>query len=272
MRSQHTSGVEWTLAAAALAWLAFAALGPVIAQPAAYHHFADQRTLWQVPFAMDVLSNAGLALAGIAGIRSLRRLPLRRVTNMQRAMAMLFFTGLLLTAAGSAWYHAQPGDATLAVDRSGMAVAIAGILGFAIACHVSERAAAVAGPAVLLLGAWAANAWTGSGNLMPWVTLQAAAVTALAWLALVRRRSGAPDVRWSLVIMAYAMAKLFELEDHQLYEFTNGLVAGHALKHVAAALAAGPVIGALAGLRRQRVRAQRSRIQFHEPRSDSNLS
>jgi hypothetical protein len=272
MRSQHISGVEWTLAVAALAWLAFAALGPVVMQPVAYHDFADQRTLWQVPFAMDVLSNAAFALAGIAGIRSLRRLPARRVTNMQRAMAMLFFTGLLLTAAGSAWYHAQPDDATLAVDRSGMAVAIAGILGFAIACHVSERAAAIAGPAVLLLGAWAANAWTGTGNLMPWLTLQAAGLAVLAWLALVRRRPGAPDVRWSLVIMAYAVAKLFELEDHQLYEFTNGLVGGHALKHVVAALAAAPVIGAFGELRRRGVRAQRVRIQFRRPGADSNLS
>jgi hypothetical protein len=32
----------------------------------------------------------------------------------------LFFTGLLLTAAASSWYHWQPDDAGLAVDRCGM--------------------------------------------------------------------------------------------------------------------------------------------------------
>ena len=249
MRSQRISAVEWSLALAALAWLALAVWGPVVTQPARYHEFADQRTLWHVPFAMDVLSNLAFAWTALAGIRALRRLAARRVTNMQRAMAMLFFTGLLLTALGSAWYHAQPTDATLAVDRSGMAVAFAGILGFAIACHVSERAAAIAGPALLLLGAWAANG--GTGNLLPWVALQGGGMVVLVWLALLRRRRGAPDVRWSVVIMAYALAKLFELQDHQLYQMTGGLVAGHTLKHLAAALAAGPVVAALADLRRQ---------------------
>jgi hypothetical protein len=252
MRSQHISGVEWTLAVGALAWLAFAAWGPAVAQPAAYHDFADQRTLWHVPFAMDVLSNVAFAWAGLAGIRSVRRLPAQRVTNMQRAMALLFFTGLLLTAGGSAWYHAQPTDATLAVDRSGMAVAFAGMLGFAIACHVSERAAAVAGPALLLLGAWAANAWTDSGNVTPWIALQAGGMVLIVSLALLRRRRGAPDVRWSVVIIGYAVAKLCEVQDHALYQFTGGLIAGHALKHVIAALAAGPVIAALGDLRRRR--------------------
>jgi hypothetical protein len=252
MRSQQISTVEWTLALAALAWLALAAWGPAVAQPAAYHAFADQRTLWHVPFAMDVLSNIAFALAGIGGIRSLRRLPPRRLTNMQRAMAMLFFTGLLLTAAGSAWYHAQPTDSTLAVDRSGMAVAFAGILGFATANHVSERAAAAAGPTLLLFGAWAANAWTDTGNVTPWVALQAGGMVLIVWLALLRRRRGAPDVRWSLVILAYAAAKALELEDDQIYHLTGGLVAGHALKHIAAALAAGPVIVALRALLRDR--------------------
>jgi hypothetical protein len=252
MRSQQISTVESTLALAALAWLALAAWGPVVAQSAAYHGFADQRTLWNVPFAMDVLSNVAFALAGVAGIRALRRLPARRVSNMQRAMAMLFFVGLVLTAAGSAWYHAQPTDATLAVDRSGMAVAFAGILGFAVACHVSERAAAVAGPTLLLFGAWAANAWTDTGNVTPWIALQAGGMVLIVWLALLHRRRGAPDVRWSLVILAYAAAKVLELEDQQVYHLTGGLVAGHALKHVAAALAAGPVIVALGELRRPR--------------------
>ena len=251
MRSNR-SGMELALATIGLGLAAFAAWGPVVAQPAQYHDLADQRTLWGVPFAMDVLSSLSFAVAGAVGIGVVRRLPRRSVTNMQRAMAMLFFAGLLLTAAGSAWYHAHPDDATLAVDRSGMAVAFAGVLGFAVAAHVSERAAAVMGPAVLLLGAWAANAWITTGNVLPWVTLQTGGMALLVWLALQRRCVGAPDVRWSFVILAYVAAKLLELEDHQLYALTGGTVAGHTLKHIVAALAAWPVVAALAARRRER--------------------
>ena len=39
--------------------------GPPVPDPAGYHAFADQRTLWGVPYAADVLSNAAFALAAV---------------------------------------------------------------------------------------------------------------------------------------------------------------------------------------------------------------
>src|SRR6185369_8274377 len=116
-----------------LSLLALALFGPALAQPAHYHEFADQRVLWGVPFAMDVLSNLPFALAGAVGAWCLWSLPSGALSNVQRAMAALFFIGLLLTAAASSWYHWHPDDAGLAVDRCGMAVAFAGLLGLAAA-------------------------------------------------------------------------------------------------------------------------------------------
>jgi hypothetical protein len=52
-----------------------------------------------------------------------------------------------------------------------------------------------------------------------------------------------------LVILAYAAAKLLELNDEASYQFTGHLVSGHTLKHVVAALAGCPVIVALGALR-----------------------
>ena len=251
MRS-NPSAVETALAAAALMLLGVAAFGPAIAQPAAYHAFADQRTLWQLPFAMDMLSNLPFALAGIAGLRVLRALPPRAISNMQHAMATLFFAGLLFTAAGSAWYHAHPDDASLVVDRDGIAIAFAGLLGLAVATQVSERAAAVAGLAMLLLGPLAVQQWASTANLLPWVCLQGGGMAVLAFLALLRPRRGAPHIRWSLVILAYVAAKGLEFEDHGVFALTGGLVAGHTLKHLLAAAAAVPVIAALGALRPHR--------------------
>jgi hypothetical protein len=246
---------EAVLVTAFAALLALALFGPPLAQPAHYHEFADARTLGGVPHALDVLSNLPFAMAGVVGLYGLWALPPRALSNVQRGMAMLFFLGLLLTAAGSSWYHWQPDDAGLAVDRNGMAVAFAGLLGLAAAGHVSERAGAALGLAVLLLAPFSIHSGSSSGNLLPWAVVQFGGAALLVWLAWLRPRYWALDIRWVLVIAAYAAAKVLEMNDHEIYQMTNELVSGHALKHLVAALAAWPVIAAVFALRGARQNA-----------------
>lgn len=247
MRSMF-SKTEALLLLACLGLTAIALFGPAVAQPADYHAFADQRVLWGLPFAMDVLSSLAFALSGGAGAWCLFMLPSRALSTVQRAMAALFFAGLMLTAAASIWYHWQPDDAGLAVDRYGMAVAFAGLLGLAAAGRVSERAGAALGLALLVLAPLGVQAWSATGNVLPWAVLQFGGMGLVLWLALLRPRPAALDIRWSLVILGYAAAKLLEANDHLVYEATGQLVSGHALKHVAAALAAWPVVAAIAAL------------------------
>ena len=59
---------EAGLLAALLLALLLACVGPHVSQHAHYHAFADQRTLWGVPCALDVLSNLAFALMGIWGL------------------------------------------------------------------------------------------------------------------------------------------------------------------------------------------------------------
>lgn len=251
MRS-NLSSRETTLLIAAAVLGALALWGPFTPQPAGWHDFADRRVLLDLPFALDVSSSLAFAAAGLAGLRMLAALPPRTITNMQRAMAVLFFAGLLLTAAGSAWYHWDPDDAALAVHRTVTATAGAGLLGFAVATHVTERAAAAIGLGLLVLGPLAVRTWSATGNLLPWITLQAGGMALLAWLGLLRRRFGAPDVHWAAVILALVAAKLLEMADHDVHQLTDGLLAGHALQHFAVAAAAWPVVAALAALRPRR--------------------
>ncbi len=160
-------------------------------------------------------------------------------------MAALFFTGLLLTAAGSAWYHLAPDEAGLAVDRCAMAVAFAGLLGLLAADRISERAGAGLGLAVLLLGPLAARSALHTGNVLPWAVLQFGGMALLVLLALCHSRNAALAVRWGLVLLAYAVAKLLERYDQEIFTLTAQWVSGHTLKHLIAAFAAGPVIYAL---------------------------
>lgn len=236
---------EIGLLLAATGLLALAVLGPALAQPAHLHDYADQRTLWGLPFAMDVLSNLPFALAGAAGIWFLVRSPAGALSGVERSMAALFFAGLVLTACASGWYHLRPDDVGLAVDRYGMSIAFAGLLGLAAAGRVSGRAGAAVGVAVLLLAPASVQAWSATGNVLPWAVVQFGGMGLILWLAVLRAAPGALEIRWGLVILAYAAAKLLEANDHGVYELTGQLVAGHTLKHLAAAAAALPVMGAI---------------------------
>lgn len=245
---------ETRLLLAVIALAALAVFAPALPQPPHAHDFADQRVLWGLPCAMDVLSNLPFALAGLVGSWLLWRARAGSFGNMQRAMAALFFGGLLLTAAGSAWYHLQPDDAGLALDRHAMAVAFAGLLGLAAAGRVSERAGAALGLGVLLLAPVAVHTWAASGNVLPWAVVQFGGVLLLVGLALARRLPGSLDVQWLFVLATYGVAKLLEANDHAVFELTGQWLSGHSLKHVVAAAAAWPVISAV----RERVRGMRN--------------
>lgn len=240
-----------------LALLLLAALlGPFVAQPADYHHFADDRVLWNVPFAMDVLSNLPFALWGAVGLClawpwAQGKAGLPAVDVAQGRMAVLFFAGLVVTAACSSWYHLNPNDAGLAIDRCGMVVAFAGMLGLAAGGRISARAGAGLAAAVLLLGPLSVLAWMQTGSVAPWLVLQFGGMALVLWFAWLRPLDGALRVRWALVIVIYAVAKLLEITDHGIFEIAGHVVSGHTLKHLAASCAAWPLVSALLQQRRR---------------------
>lgn len=210
------------------------------------HPFIDARSWWGVPNTLDVLSNLPLLLAGGWGLVALAR----GCTDLSHTswQALRFvFAGLALAGLGSAWYHWMPSPATLVADRLGMAVIFAGVLTLA-AC---EKLGYQAGRSVLWLSltmglAGAVLPWS-HDNPMPWVVLQFGGMVAVALLAL---RPALPDAlgfRLGLLVLIYGLAKLLEWQDASLYHWTGGLVAGHSLKHLVAALAVWPLLNALRG-------------------------
>ena len=230
---------EIGLVVAALIALALAVLAPHVPQHPHYHHFADQRTLLGLPCAIDVLSNALFAFMGLWGLRVLRRTG--SLTTVQQGMAALFFGGLVLTAPASGWYHLNPDDAGLAVDRLGMTVAFAGLLGLATAMQISERAALLVSTGVLAWGAVGVTAWLCAGNLLPWAVLQGAGLVLLCACAWLGPLPGAARLPWAPVVAWYVAAKVFELGDHEVFAAT-GWLSGHSIKHGLAACAAWPII------------------------------
>lgn len=239
---------EVALLLAVVLMVCLALTGPDLPQPTSFHNFADQRAWGSMPHAMDVLSNLPFAAWGVAGLWALARaVRLRAIGSVSAGLAALFFAGLVVTAGISAYYHWQPDNAGLVWDRGGMLLAFAGLLGLAAVQSVSQRAGIALAAAVLTLGPVSVQVWAVSGNLLPWGVLQMggmALILALAWLQPALPAPGL-QIRWTLVIALYALAKVLELADHAVFNLTGQLVSGHSLKHVVASLAAWPVVVAV---------------------------
>lgn len=212
---------------AALLVLAMIFAGP-IAQPAGYHHFADQRVLFGMPNFFDVLSNLGFLLVGAWGL-------LRMACSGERDAAhATFFAALVFTAVGSSWYHLAPNDLRLVWDRVPIALACAAILAAAIRATY-PRATALLPLAVFGVGSvyW----WTLTGDLRPYLLIQLAP---LVLIPLLQWQGGAPLAQrkaFGVAIGLYVLAKLFELGDAATFEGLSR-VSGHTIKHVLATLAA----------------------------------
>jgi hypothetical protein len=245
------SSQERWLLAGVVVLLMLVLFGPHVASPPHAHDFADQRAWGVVPCALDVLSNVPFALWGLAGwgLLLFRRGAASshiQIDGSSLGLALLFFTGLFLTAAASAWYHWHLTDAGLAIDRLGMVVAFAGVVGLAADDRVSGRAGIALALVTLGLGTASVLAWLASGNLLAWAVIQFGGMALVLALAVLRPRPGSLGVRWVQLIAIYAVAKLLEVADHAVFELTAQAVSGHSLKHVVASCAAWPVIVALA--------------------------
>ena len=246
---------ERSLLVAVLLLLAVAIFAPPVAQPVHQHAFADPRGWGQIPCALNVLSNLPFALWGAAGLGLLAwqramapphtLISLAQSRLAQSRLAALFFAGLLVTAVASGIYHWRPDDAGLVMDRLGMVVVFAGLLGLAAADRASPRAGVLLAVAVLLLGPLSVWTWSVTGNVLPWVVVQFGGMLLVLALACLKPLPGALAVRWGVVIMIYAAAKLFEVADEAVYAATSQLISGHSLKHVVASCAAWPVVAAL---------------------------
>jgi hypothetical protein len=235
--------LRYLIALTAVAFIA-ALLLPAMPQPAAYHDFADHRSFLGVANFLDVGSNIAFLLAGIAGLAVVFRRREAFELPAERWPYAAFFSGVLLTALGSAYYHLAADNDRLFWDRLPMAIAFMSL----VAAQIVDRADVRAGLALLvpllLTGVgtvlyWRASERTGAGNVMPYAIVQGYSVVILLLLALQPSRyTHGNDLYW--IFIAYLGAKLLEHFDREILALGN-VVSGHTLKHVAAALAAGLV-------------------------------
>lgn len=233
--------VAFTVVATAVLFFGW---GP-IPQPTTYHDFADARTWLGVPNFQNVVGNLPFLFVGTAGLLALRRARIEDVG--ERRGYAVFFVAVAAVAFGSGWYHLRPTTESLFWDRLPMSVGFAGLT----ATVLSDRL----GPAVGRVALWplvAASVGTvlwwrvtedaGRGDLRPYGLAQGLPDVWIVGLVLLFPGRPGTGRFFAWLVAWYVAAKLLEEFDKPVFAATAGVVSGHALKHLAAAVATWQVV------------------------------
>jgi hypothetical protein len=199
---------------------------PAIPQDQAYHQFADQRTIFGIPNFWNVVSNLPFLVIGAAGLWQFRR----------DAAMTVFFLGVFLTGIGSSYYHWNPHDGTLFWDRLPMTFSFAALLALIVGERVSRPAGAVLLWPALALGVFSLLLWRWTDDLRLYFWVQFFPAFAAILLFSLYPAKYTRAYYWLVAMALYAIAKLFEFTDAEIYS-VGGLMSGDTVKHLAAAAA-----------------------------------
>lgn len=234
-----------------LAVVTFACIGLIfflepIPQDLQYHQFADVSSLWGIANFLNVVSNLPFVLIGVLGLMytgasGSMRLRGSFVQPLERILYAVFFLGVLLTGVGSAYYHLAPDNATLFWDRLPMTIMFMSFLIIIITERIGLRFGTWVCLPLLAAGAasiiyWHFSELAGHGDLRFYGLVQFYPVLAIPLMMFLfppRYTRGGDLV---VVLAWFVVAKACEFLDAEIYAL-GGIISGHTLKHLTAAMA-----------------------------------
>ncbi|MDQ3269082.1 MAG: ceramidase [Pseudomonadota bacterium] len=212
-------------------------LAAPIPQDPSYHAFADDRRLLGVANFWNVISNLPFVAVGLFGLTRFARL----VEPESRTGYVLLCAGVVLVGIGSSWYHLAPSNASLLWDRMPMTVAFMALFSMLLGERVVTRHKRALTWLLVAVGLAAALYWSwtesvGRGDLRPYALVQFLPIILMPLILLLYPARYLDGTRLLYAFGLYVLAKALEHFDAQVYLVT-GILTGHPIKHVVAALA-----------------------------------
>ncbi len=200
-------------------------------QTAEYHNFADQRAFFGIHNFLDVASNLAFLFVGIVGLNIRLK---NRLGSMRNAWIVLF-AGITLVSIGSAYYHSDPNNQTLVWDRLPMTIGFMGLFAALLGEYVSERLGVFLVPAILL-GLSSVVYWHWFDDLRFYIWIQLISLLTIPLVMILYRPRYSHQSILLAALGCYALAKISEVFDKEIFRLSQGIISGHTIKHLLSAL------------------------------------
>ena len=203
-----------------------------IRQDLAYHEFIDARSVFGIPNFYNVISNFPFLLVGVAG----SIFCYRKATWQSKTAWLIFFAGIALVGIGSAYYHLDPGNQRLLWDRLPMTIGFMGLFAAMLGEFIEPRLTQRLLFPLILTGIGSVLVWHWHDDLRLYVWVQFMPLLVIPALLILYAKRYSHLYLLVLALVFYLLAKLLEAFDVQIFSLLHNEMAGHAIKHVFAAM------------------------------------
>lgn len=216
-----------------VAFVSMLSISP-IGQDPAFHNFADGREIASIPNFMNVISNLPFLLSGTAGLWMMNKSRPNGAFEELRMSCTLFFVGIFFTGIGSAFYHLEPDNSTLIWDRLPMTVSFMAFFSVLTGTMIHiEFGKKILWP-LIAFGIFSVWYWVIYDDLRLYALVQFLPILLMPLILILYTNNKIPKKYFWLMILFYAIAKLFEALDTETY-FALSMISGHSIKHLLAA-------------------------------------
>ncbi len=214
-------------------------------QDQAYHDFADKRAYFNIKNFYDVSSNVFYLIVGIAGLMTVKKYKNNSAhfTYKREVLPFLIaFSAIASIGAGSAYYHLNPTNETLFWDRLPMTVGFMALIFIILRERIHFKGDLPVLLFLLIMGTGSVFYWhmtesAGQGDLRFYILIQFFPILLIPLLLLFFKPKYTGASYIVEVLLWYALAKVCEYFDHQMFHLTSEVISGHTLKHLTSAMA-----------------------------------
>lgn len=236
-RINRVNPLFFTLGLFATVFLVFSSIWSLLpAQDASsYFNYADQRCILGINNFSDVVSNLAFTVVGLLGFYWIKN-----NVNLHYEFKILgnfMAAAMVLVSIGSAFFHYIPTVERLFWDRVPMVLGFISLIGLLVADRVNKTMGLktffiLFVLSVITLALWRLNYL----DLRPYLLIQFGSLLFVVLIIILKSRGTISNSAIWVSFGLYILAKAFEIADNSMWNLT-GIISGHTLKHLAAALA-----------------------------------
>ena len=180
----------------------------------------------------DVISNIPFLIFGLLGLF----LVLFNSSRLYSLSWTVLFAAVLLVSAGSAYYHLNPNNSTLVWDRLPMAIGFMALFVIIIGDYINKNLERILLIPMCLFGMFSVYYWNATDDLRLYAWVQFISMALALFIILAYKPTQLKSRFLYMAFIFYALSKLTEFFDGQIFSLTAETISGHTIKHLLASI------------------------------------